>query len=82
MADLLMQLDDFTGRILDALDDLGVGEDTIVVCASDNGVDPNFRMAAGDPDPFGSQWHGFSGPWRGGYFTSLEGSNQAACLVR
>jgi hypothetical protein len=51
------------------------------VWASDNGAEPNFRMPAGDPDPFGGQWHGFSGPWRGGYFTSLEGSNQAACLV-
>jgi arylsulfatase len=82
MADLLLQLDDFTGRILDALDDIGVVDDTIVVWASDNGADPNFRMPAGDPDPFGGQWHGFSGPWRGGYFTSLEGSNRAACLVR
>jgi arylsulfatase len=82
MADLLVQLDDFTGRILDALDDMGVREDTIVVWASDNGADPDFRMPAGDPDPFGGQWHGFSGPWRGGYFTSPEGSNRAACLVR
>jgi arylsulfatase A-like enzyme len=81
-ADLLTQLDDFTGRILDALEELGLAEDTIVVWASDNGADPNFRYQAGDPDPFGGQWHGFSGPWRGQYFTSLEGSNRAACLVR
>ena len=35
-----------------------------------------------DPDPLGGQWNGFSGPWRGGYFTSLEGSNRAPCLIR
>jgi arylsulfatase len=82
IADLLVQMDDFTGRILDALATLGVAEDTIVVWASDNGSDPNFRYPAGDPDPFGGQWKGFSGPWRGGYFTSLEGSNRAPCIVR
>jgi arylsulfatase A-like enzyme len=82
MADLLTQLDDFTGRILDELEALGIAEDTIVVWASDNGADPNFRMPAGDPDPFGGSWNGASGPWRGAYFTSLEGSMRAPCIIR
>jgi len=82
MADLLTQMDDFTGRILDELDSLGIAEDTIVVWASDNGSDPNWRMPAGDPDPFGGLWTGASGPWRGGYFTSLEGSNRTPCIIR
>jgi arylsulfatase A-like enzyme len=81
-ADLLVQLDAFTGRIRDELDALGIADDTIVVWASDNGADPNWRIPAGDPDPFGGQWTGFSGPWRGGYFTSLEGSNRAPCIIR
>jgi arylsulfatase len=81
-ADLLTQMDDFTGMILDKLDELGIADDTIVVWTSDNGSDPNFRMPAIDPDPAGGQWKGFSGPWRGGYFTSLEGSNRAPCIVR
>jgi len=81
-ADLLTQLDDFTGRILDALKELGLDEDTIVVWSSDNGGDPDYRFPAVDPDPLGGQWKGFSGPWRGGYFTSLEGSNRAPCIVR
>src|SRR5208283_1972292 len=55
-ADLLTQMDDFTGRILDALDTLGVAEDTIVVWTSDNGGDPDYRFPAADPDPFGGQW--------------------------
>ncbi len=75
-------MDDFTGRILDSLEELGLAEDTIVVWASDNGADPTYRMPAGDPDPFGGQWLGFSGPWRGGLFTSLEGSNRTPCMVR
>lgn len=81
-ADLLTQMDYFTGRILDALDDLGLTEDTIVVWASDNGADSDYREPAGDPDPFGGSWSGSSGPWRGGLFTTLEGSNRAPCIVR
>ena len=80
--DILTQMDVFTGRILDTLDELGLAEDTIVVWASDNGADPNYRMPAIDPDPAGGSWQGSSGPWRGQYFTSLEGSNRAPCLVR
>ena len=80
--DILTQMDVFTGRILDTLDQLGLAEDTIVVWASDNGADPNYRMPAIDPDPAGGSWQGSSGPWRGEYFTSLEGSNRAPCLVR
>jgi arylsulfatase len=80
--DLLTQVDDFTGMILDKLDELGLAEDTIVVWTSDNGADPNYRMPAMDPDPLGGQWNGFSGPWRGGYFTSLEGSNRVPCIIR
>ncbi len=81
-ADLLTQMDDFTGVILDKLDELGIAGDTIVVWASDNGPDTTYRLPAIDPDPAGGQWHGFSGPWRGGLLTSLEGSNRTPCLVR
>jgi arylsulfatase len=81
-ADLLMQMDAFTGQILDKLDELGVAEDTIVVWASDNGADFDYRAPAMDPDPLGGQWKGSSGPWRGGLFTSLEGSNRANCMIR
>ena len=82
MADLLTQMDAFTGMILDKLGELGLAEDTIVVWASDNGGDPTYRTPAIDPDPAGGQWSGFSGPWRGGYFTALEGSNRAPCIIR
>ena len=81
-ADILTQMDDFTGVILDKLDELGIAEDTIVVWASDNGADTTYRFPATDPDPAGGQWHGFSGPWRGGLFTALEGSNRTPCIVR
>jgi arylsulfatase len=75
-------MDDFTGKILDKLDELGIAEDTIVVWTSDNGADPNWRTPAMDPDPLGGVWSGCSGPWRGNYFTSLEGSNRTPCIIR
>ena len=59
-ADILTQMDDFTGMILDKLDELGIADDTIVVWASDNGADTTYRFPATDPDPAGGQWHGFS----------------------
>lgn len=81
-ADLLTQMDAFTGKILDSLDELGIADDTIVVWASDNGSDFDYRTPAGDPDPFGGAWKGSSGPWRGGLFTTLEGSMRTPCIVR
>ena len=50
--------------------------------ASDNGADTTYHFPAIDPDPVGGQWNGFSGPWRGGLFTTLEGSNRTPCMVR
>jgi arylsulfatase len=81
-ADLLTQMDDFTGQVLDELDALGVADDTIVVWASDDGADDTYRTPAGDPDPFGGQWGGFSGMWRGPMATCLEGGNRAPCIIR
>ena len=81
-ADILTEMDDFTGVILDKLDELGLAEDTIVVWASDNGPDPEYHTQTIDPDPVGGTWNGSSGPWRGGLFTSLEGSNRTPCIIR
>ena len=50
-ADILTQMDDFTGKILDKLDELGIADDTIVVWASDNGADTTYKFPATDPDP-------------------------------
>jgi arylsulfatase A-like enzyme len=66
-ADILTQMDDFTGRVLDTLEELGVAQDTIVVWASHNGADTTYRFPAGDPGPFGGQWRGSSGPGAAGY---------------
>jgi hypothetical protein len=81
-ADLLVQMDDFTGQILDALDELG-SQATRSWCGRrttgrirTTGSPPatRIRLAASEG--------GFSGQWCGAYFTSLEGSNRAPCIIR
>jgi arylsulfatase len=69
-ADVLMQTDSYIGRMLDALDELGLRENTIVIFTSDNGPE----MSTG--------WEGFSGPWRGTYCTGLEASLRVPFIVR
>ena len=69
-ADVLMQIDSYVGRLLDAVDQLGLRDNTIFIFTSDNG--PEFARA----------WFGYSGPWRGTYFTGLEGSLRVPFIVR
>jgi arylsulfatase len=69
-ADSLAEMDAHVGEILDSVDALGIREDTIFVFTSDNGPDPTFP------------WQGSSGPWRGYYFTHMEGSLRTPFIVR
>lgn len=69
-ADALAQMDCYTGELLDALDDLGIAEDTLFIFTSDNGPEMN------------RNWAGCSGPWRGTYFTALEGSLRVPFIAR
>jgi arylsulfatase A-like enzyme len=69
-ADAVVECDHRLGQILDAIDELGIRDDTIVVFTSDNGPDPTWP------------WQGSSGPWRGYYFTHMEGSLRVPFLIR
>ena len=69
-ADVLAEIDFRAGQILDAIDDLGIRDDTLVIWFSDNG--PEFFYP----------WHGSAGPWRGNYFTAWEGSLRAPFIAR
>jgi arylsulfatase len=69
-ADVLSEIDYRTGQILDAIDDLGVRDSTVVLWLSDNG-----------PEEI-EGFHGTAGYWRGNYFTALEGSLRVPALMR
>jgi arylsulfatase A-like enzyme len=76
--DSLMEGDAVVGRMIDALDELGLARDTIVVFASDNGPDgPAVRAFGGDmPDI------AFPGPFRGALGDVSEGSIRTAAIIR
>ena len=69
-ADMLAELDFNVGQMLDAVDRLGIRDNTIVIFASDNG--PEFIRP----------WDGWAGPWRGQYFTALEGGIRVPFMIR
>jgi arylsulfatase A-like enzyme len=76
--DSLMEGDAIVGRMLDALKELGVENDTMVVFASDNGPQGEVvREFGGDMPDMGSP-----GPFRGELGDVSEGSIRTAALIR
>ena len=69
-ADALAEMDAHVGEILDAVDELGIRDNTIVVFTSDNGPEATWP------------WQGSAGPWRGSYFTHMEGSLRVPFIIR
>lgn len=69
-ADCLLELDADFGEILDALKELEIDDNTIVVFSGDNG-----------PEEM-ETWRGHPGFFTGSYFTGMEGSLRTPCLVR
>ncbi len=69
-ADSMIEMDHRVGQLLDAVDALGLHEDTLVLFASDNG--PEFRRP----------WRGTAGPWTGTYHTAMEGGLRVPLIVR
>ena len=68
--DALAEMDAHVGEILDAIDQLRIHDNTIVVFTSDNGPEATWP------------WQGSSGPWRGYYFTHMEGSLRVPFIIR
>jgi len=68
--DVLDQLDDYVGELLDTVAKAGIADDTIFIFTADNGPE------AAIPH------QGFAGPWRGSYFTGLEGSLRVPFIIR
>ena len=68
--DTLAELDHRTGQVLDAIDNAGISDDTIVVWTSDN--------PAGRAQSMG----GSNGPWHGHFGSGFEGGMRAPGMVR
>jgi arylsulfatase len=69
-SDMLAEIDYRAGQILDALDQAGIAEDTIVVWNSDNATGVAGGLA------------GSNGPWRGVFGSGFEGGSRVPAIVR
>jgi arylsulfatase len=73
-ADIQMQVDYNVGRILDAIKELGIENNTIVILTGDNGAGEQSEDWVGEG--------GSNGPWRGGLSTGYEGGMRTPGMVR
>jgi arylsulfatase A-like enzyme len=69
-ADAMAEMDFRTGQMIDAVDALGLKDNTVFIFGSDNG--PEFRRP----------WRGTAGPWTGTYHTSMEGALRVPFMLR
>jgi arylsulfatase A len=76
-ADFVMETDAAVGRVLKALDDAGVAQETLVIFTSDNGCSP----LANFPE-LQKAGHYPSGPWRGKKADAWEGGHRVPMIVR
>lgn len=79
-ADLLAQIDAYTGRLLDTLDELGIAANTLFIFTADNGPEA-FDFGATNL-AVDAAFHGSPGPWRGTLFTGFEGALRVPFAAR
>jgi len=72
-ADLMTEQDHRVGQIVDAVEEAGITEDTLIVFCSDNAaLDQGVTNA----------WGGSNGPWRGSFYQPpWEGCYRTGCMV-
>lgn len=68
-SDTLAELDHRTGQVLDAIDQAGIADNTIVGLSSDNPAGQSTSMG------------GSNGPWRGHFGSGFEGGMRAPAMV-
>lgn len=69
-ADAMVEMDHRVGELADAVDAIGIRNDTVFIFGSDNG--PEFRRP----------WRGTAGPWTGTYHTAMEGALRVPFMLR
>ncbi|MFB3069324.1 MAG: arylsulfatase, partial [Gemmatimonadales bacterium] len=79
-ADLLLQIDTYNGMLLDAIDKLGIRDNTIFVFTADNG--PEAAPHGNNTTTIETAYPGSAGPWRGTLFTGFEGSLRVPFAIR
>ncbi|MCB9697462.1 MAG: sulfatase-like hydrolase/transferase [Alphaproteobacteria bacterium] len=70
LGDAIAGMDRDVGVVLDAIDRLGIRDDTLVFWCADNGAEAR------------RPWRGSPGPWSGFYNSAMEGGIRTPCIVR
>ncbi len=85
-ADLVIETDHILGRVLDALEQHGIADDTLVIFASDNGCAHyvgTFSAGRGNCEAsMEAQGHYSSGPYRGYKSDAWDGGHRIPCIAR
>ena len=78
--DAIVQFDWSVGQIMNALDSLGIADNTLVILSSDNGpvVDDGYDDRAEEL----LNGHSPAGPWRGHKYSAFEGGTAVPAIVR
>ena len=79
--DVIEELDYHTGRLLDAIDALGLRSDTLVIFTTDNGPWNNMQEVLRKKHKGAVAW-GSSGPLREGKGSTWEGGVRVPCIIR
>jgi arylsulfatase len=79
-ADVLAQVDAYNGMLLDAIDELGISDNTLFIFTADNG--PEAFPAGTNTGTVETPSPGSAGPWRGTLFTGFEGSLRVPFAMR
>ncbi|MBC8872725.1 MAG: sulfatase [Planctomycetes bacterium] len=81
--DVVEEFDFETGRLLDAVDELGLRENTLIIYTTDNGPwnqPAYYKTKKGHPE--GAIFWGDAGPLRNGKGSCYEGGYRVPCIVR
>ncbi len=70
MGDSMADVDYNVGLVLQAIKQLGIEENTIIIWCTDNGAEMR------------RPWRGSPGPWRGYYNSAMEGGIRTPCVIR
>ncbi len=70
MGDAMADVDHNVGLVLEALERLGIEDNTLVFWCTDNGAEMR------------RPWRGSAGPWRGFYNSAMEGGIRTPCVIR
>ncbi len=79
-ADMLTQIDQYVGMLLDQVDELGIRNNTIFIFTADNG--PEALPVGGTNLTVETVYPGTAGPWRGTLFTGFEGGLRVPFAMR